>query len=189
MKISTSCARLFGSMALAVMAVVLPNAAGAAVYSNDLASALGGNVPTAGGTVILVQRGGGGRGSSAGRGGGGRAIGGGGANRMMRGPSGGNSGFSNKSFRSAPSIRSRSVTRTGPVSGNRVGTRRSVVVRRGVRSAGWGPRGRRYRRGARWYFWAPWVGSYVYFSNYNACYNSCRARGYSTGYCEDLCSW
>lgn len=63
------------------------------------------------------------------------------------------------------------------------------VRRRVIRRHRWGHRGRRYRRGNRWYFWAPWAGSYVYFSSYNACYASCRDRGYSRPYCSDLCAW
>ncbi len=62
---------------------------------------------------------------------------------------------------------------------------------------GYGGRGRRYRDGARWLFWAPWAGNYIYFSNYSACYNqcygSCYTRGlggpYCGGYCSDLCAW
>lgn len=62
----------------------------------------------------------------------------------------------------------------------------------------YGHRGRRYR-GNRpgYYFWAPWVGTYVYFGTYDACYSSCRTQclddGYSrpfcADYCSDLCAW
>jgi hypothetical protein len=82
----------------------------------------------------------------------------------------------------APVVR-RGVVRRGPGVVRRGAVSRRTVVRR------WGPRGRRYRRGSRWYVWAPWVGGYLYFGNYNACYNSCRARGYSAPYCSDLCAW
>jgi hypothetical protein len=50
-------------------------------------------------------------------------------------------------------------------------------------------RGRRYRRGSKWYYWAPWVGAYLYFEGYDACYRSCRRRGHSRGYCRDVCDW
>lgn len=71
--------------------------------------------------------------------------------------------------------------------------RRRVIkrraFRRGVRRGHrWGRRGRRYRRGSRWLYWAPWIGSYVYFDSYRACYRSCRRRGYSRPYCSDLCA-
>ena len=70
----------------------------------------------------------------------------------------------------------------------RRGTRRGV--RRGARRAyRWGRRGQQYRRGGRWYFWAPWIGSYAYFGSYDACYRRCRANGYSRPYCRDLCTW
>lgn len=45
------------------------------------------------------------------------------------------------------------------------------------------------RRGSKWYYWAPWVGAYLYFESYDACYRSCRRRGHSRGYCRDLCEW
>jgi len=63
---------------------------------------------------------------------------------------------------------------------------------------GYGSRGRRYRdKRPGWLFWAPWVGGYVYFENYNACYNTCHRRCVAYGdsprfcdsYCTDLCAW
>ena len=63
---------------------------------------------------------------------------------------------------------------------------------------GYGNRGRRYRDNRPgWLFWAPWVGGYVYFDNYNTCYNSCDRRCIALGdsrrfcdsYCTDLCAW
>jgi hypothetical protein len=50
-------------------------------------------------------------------------------------------------------------------------------------------RGRRFKEGLHWYFWAPWIGAYLYYENYDACYVSCRDRGYSRNYCRDLCYW
>ncbi len=50
-------------------------------------------------------------------------------------------------------------------------------------------RGRRYRHGPKWYYWAPWVGAYLYFDSYDACFRSCRRHGHSRRYCRDLCEW
>lgn len=50
-------------------------------------------------------------------------------------------------------------------------------------------RGRRYRSGPSWYYWAPWVGTYLYFESYDSCYRSCRRRGNSRSYCRDVCAW
>jgi hypothetical protein len=50
-------------------------------------------------------------------------------------------------------------------------------------------RGRHYHDGLHWYFWAPWFGAYLYYESYDACYRSCRRRGYGHFYCSDLCTW
>jgi hypothetical protein len=50
-------------------------------------------------------------------------------------------------------------------------------------------RGRRFKDGLHWYFWAPWIGTYLYYENYQACYYACRNRGFSRNYCNDLCAW
>lgn len=190
---------------------VFPMQAEAAVYNSDVAKTLGASGTQSQNNIILVQRrgrdggggGGGGRrmGGGGGGGGGGRMIrggggggsrmirgGGGGGSRMIRGGGGGGSAMrmrrsspriigGGRNFRGSPVVRRNTIIRRGPAA------RRTVVVRR------WGPRGRRYIRGGRWYFFAPWVGSYVYFSSYQACYYNCLDHGYNQYYCEDLCAW
>lgn len=47
-------------------------------------------------------------------------------------------------------------------------------------------RGRQHD-GLHWYYWAPWVGAYLYFDGYDSCYRSCRRRGYSPSFCRDRC--
>ncbi|MDX2307127.1 MAG: hypothetical protein NW216_02695 [Hyphomicrobium sp.] len=49
-------------------------------------------------------------------------------------------------------------------------------------------RGRRWHDGARWYYWAPWVGAYIVYNSYDTCYANCRDRGNGPSYCTDLCS-
>lgn len=155
--------------------------------------------------------GGGGGGRAIGGGGGGRSFGGGGrsfgggggGSRIInRGPSGGGSFArvprNNPSFRRdggnfnrGPVIRrdTRVIGRAPAFRRGDGNFRRGPGVRRPVAVRHWGPRGRRYWRGGRWWFWAPWVGSYVYFNSYQSCYDSCRYRGYDHFYCEDLCYW
>lgn len=179
---------------------LFPMQAEAAVYNGDVAKTLGAGGTPSQNNIILVQRrgrgdggGGGGRRSMGGGGGGGgrmiRGGGGGGGRAIRRGGGGGGSamrmrrsspriiGGGGRNFRGSPVVRRNTIIRRGP------SARRSVVVRR------WGPRGRRYIRGGRWYFFAPWVGSYVYFSSYQACYYNCLDHGYNRYYCEDLCAW
>jgi hypothetical protein len=50
-------------------------------------------------------------------------------------------------------------------------------------------RGRRHHDGVHWYFWAPLIGTYLYYQSYDACYRSCRNHGYSHNYCTDHCAF
>jgi hypothetical protein len=47
--------------------------------------------------------------------------------------------------------------------------------------------GRRWHHGGSWYYWAPWVGTYILLDSYDACYSECRDHGHSVKYCTNLC--
>lgn len=151
--------------------------------------------------AVVAQRGGGPGGGGQGPRRGGTGPRSGGSPRAV-GPSRGSSRApgsagaprrgSSRPPRSSTLPRPRVTPRTAP------GRSRTVKPRPARRPwHGYGSRGRRYRRDGRWYFWAPWVGVYLYFDNYDACYDacyrSCRDDGYSssycTTYCSDLCEW
>lgn len=90
----------------------------------------------------------------------------------------------------------------------RAGNERGNRDRRGGRDraergnrwgGGFGKRGRRYRHEKRagFYFWAPWIGQYAYYDDYDSCYaasySRCLSAGFGKPYCKgyvrDLCAW
>jgi hypothetical protein len=206
-------------MAIAMAGSAMTGAHAAEAVTGSAPASKAANPVAAGGIVLAQRGGGGGRGGGfSGGGGGGRAIGGGGGGpradggpRMgpgagprvgggpRMGPSAGpgyrpRPGYARPpgyrpgpgyrpapGYRPVPGYRPRPGYRPGPGYPPRYG-RPPPVYR-------WGHRGRRYWSGGRWYFWAPWIGTYIYFDSYEACYRRCRAEGWSRAYCRDLCSW
>jgi hypothetical protein len=179
--------RVLGCLGLLTLIGFTPASIQAAVYKGNSAKAVAQSESSlAQGNVILIQnRGEGRRGTARGnRGGGGRGI-----SRRGHSSRGG-------TVRRGKSVRHRGGTvRRGSGVRHRGGTvRRGRAIKRGAGRRGkvshrYGNRGRRYRRGNRWYFWAPWAASYIYFGSYDACYRDCRSHGYRRSYCRDLCAW
>lgn len=179
--------KFLGCLSFLALFAFAPANGQAAVYSGDGAKALGHSDPSAAqGNLILVQNREGARRGTAdsSRRGGGRGV-----TRGARSSPGGKVRRGSSARRRGGTVR-RGATVRRPGSAVRRGhTARRGVVRRGTVGRHYGTRGRRYRRGSRWYFWAPWASSYIYFGSYNACYRNCRSHGYSRPYCKDLCAW
>lgn len=179
--------RAVGCLGLLALVGLTPSSIQAAIYKGSSAKAVAQSEPSlAQGNVILIQnRGEGRRGTARGnRGGDGRGISGDGrssrSGKVRRG--------SGVRHRGRTVRREKSVRRRGGT------VRRGRAIKRGAGRRGkvshrYGNRGRRYRRGNRWYFWAPWAAGYIYFGSYDACYRDCRSHGYRRSYCRDLCAW
>lgn len=200
MKMKSVLVKFLGCLSFLVLVAFAPANGQAAVFGGDGAKALAHSDPSAEqGSLILVQNREGARRGTAdsSRRGGGRGV-----TRDARSSPDGKVRRGSNARRPGGKVRRgssarrpggtvrRGATAIRPGSADRRGhTTRRGVVRRGAVGRHYGARGRRYRRGSRWYFWAPWASSYIYFGNHNACYRNCRSHGYSRPYCKDLCAW